>query len=74
VQAERLHPDLGIDTFEDLEAAADDGRLASLAGFGAKRIAGISKSGRFAAVYCINRRKDISSSFAFDRDRPFRAY
>jgi putative hydrolase len=44
VQAERLHHDLGIDTLEDLEAAAHDGRLASLAGFGAKRIAGIADS------------------------------
>lgn len=44
VQAERLHHDLGIDTLEELEAAAHDGRLASLAGFGAKRVAGIVDS------------------------------
>jgi DNA polymerase (family 10) len=44
VHATRLHHDLGIDTLEDLEAAAHDGRLATLAGFGPKRIAGIIDS------------------------------
>jgi hypothetical protein len=39
--AERLHRELGVDTLEDLEAAAHDGRLAKLAGFGPKRVAGI---------------------------------
>jgi DNA polymerase (family 10) len=39
--AERLHDELGIETLEELEAAAYDGRLADIAGFGAKRIAGI---------------------------------
>ena len=41
VLAERLHDDLGLHTLEDLEAAAHDGRLAALAGFGAKRIAAL---------------------------------
>jgi DNA polymerase (family X) len=44
IQAERLHHDLGIDTLEELEAAAHDGRLADLAGFGSKRVAGIVDS------------------------------
>jgi DNA polymerase (family X) len=39
--AGRLHRDLGIDTLEDLEAAAHDGRLKDIAGIGAKKIAGI---------------------------------
>jgi DNA polymerase (family 10) len=39
--ARRLHEELGINSLEDLEAAAHDGRLAMVAGFGAKRIAGI---------------------------------
>jgi hypothetical protein len=39
--AERLHTELGINTLEDLEAAAHDGRLATVAGFGEKRLAGI---------------------------------
>ena len=42
--AERLHDELGIHTLEDLEAAAHDGRLATIAGFGPKRLAGISDS------------------------------
>ena len=44
IQAERLHHDLGIDTLEELEAAAHDGRLASLAGFGTKKVTGIVDS------------------------------
>lgn len=44
VFAGRLHEDLGIDTLEDLEAAAHDGRLADIAGLGEKRIAGIRDS------------------------------
>lgn len=39
--AARLHGDLGIDTLEELEAAAADGRLRRVPGFGEKRIAGI---------------------------------
>ncbi|MFN0122865.1 MAG: helix-hairpin-helix domain-containing protein [Blastocatellia bacterium] len=39
--AQRLHEDLGLDSLEELEAAAHDGRLALVAGFGAKRIIGI---------------------------------
>jgi len=52
IEATRLHRDLGIDTLEDLETAAHDGRLASLAGFGPKRIAGIvdSLAGRLGKV------------------------
>lgn len=41
VLAERIHADLGIATLEELEAAAHDGRLAEVAGFGQKRLAGI---------------------------------
>ena len=43
VHAERLH-ELGIDSLEDLEAAAHDGRLADVAGLGHKRVAGIIDS------------------------------
>jgi DNA polymerase (family X) len=39
--AERLHHDLGIDSLQDLEAAAHDGRLRDLAGIGSKKLAGI---------------------------------
>jgi len=44
VFARRLHEDLGIDTLEELETAAHDGRLADIAGLGEKRIAGIRDS------------------------------
>lgn len=39
--AERLHDELGVESLEQLEMAAHDGRLARVPGFGAKRIAGI---------------------------------
>jgi Holliday junction resolvasome RuvABC DNA-binding subunit len=42
--AERLHRDLGLETLEDLEAAAGDGRLSTVAGIGEKRLAGIRDS------------------------------
>jgi len=42
--ADRLHHDLGIETLEDLEAAAHDGRLEQVLGFGPKRLAGIRDS------------------------------
>ena len=44
VLAERLHDELGLETLADLEAAAHDGRLGTIAGFGAKRLAGIRDS------------------------------
>jgi DNA polymerase (family 10) len=42
--AARLHHDLGIDTLEELEAAAHDGRLEHILGFGPKRLGGIRDS------------------------------
>ena len=39
--AERLHEELGIETLEELELAAHDGRLARLSGFGPRRIEAI---------------------------------
>jgi putative hydrolase len=44
VQAARLHEELGLDSLEDLEAAAHDGRLADVAGLGRKRVTGIIDS------------------------------
>jgi hypothetical protein len=44
VMAERLHDELGIETLEELEIAAHDGRLEKIAGLGGKRIAGIRDS------------------------------
>lgn len=42
--AERLHHDHGIDSLEDLEVAAHDGRLAAVPGFGEKRVRGIREA------------------------------
>jgi DNA polymerase (family X) len=39
--ADRVHRELGIDTLEELEAAAHDGRLAAVPGFGPRRIAAL---------------------------------
>lgn len=39
--AEKIHDDLHLETLEDLEAAAHDGRLEQLQGFGPKRLAGV---------------------------------
>jgi putative hydrolase len=39
--AERIHRELGIDTLEELEIAAHDGRLAQVPGFGPRRIAAL---------------------------------
>jgi DNA polymerase (family 10) len=44
VLADRLHHELGIDTLEELEAAAHDGRLTHLAGIGEKKLTGIMDS------------------------------
>jgi predicted flap endonuclease-1-like 5' DNA nuclease len=39
--AERIHEQLGIDSLEDLEAAAHDGRLARVAGLGPRKVRGL---------------------------------
>src|SRR5690242_19232059 len=44
VLAERFHRELGIDSLEDLEAAAHDNRLSDLAGIGKKKLGGIVDS------------------------------
>ncbi len=47
--AARIHHELGIESLEELELAAHDGRLATLPGFGAKRVQSVADSlaGRF---------------------------
>jgi len=44
VMAQRIHEDLDIDTLEQLEIAAHDGRLAEIGGIGGKRLEGIVDS------------------------------
>ena len=48
--ARRIHEKLGIETLLELQAAASDGRLSRVAGFGPKRIQAVRESlaGRFA--------------------------
>jgi DNA polymerase/3'-5' exonuclease PolX len=50
--ARRIHDTLGINTLEELEIAAHDGRLAHAVGLGAKRVAGVrdSLAGRLGRV------------------------
>ena len=47
--ADRIHDLLGIETLPELQAAAMDGRLAQVPGFGSKRVRGVRESlaGRF---------------------------
>lgn len=51
--AERLHHQLGIETLEELEAAAHDGRLAQVEGMGPRRIAAVREilSARLARAH-----------------------
>jgi len=42
--AERIHDALGIETLEELEGAAHDGRLATIEGVGGKRLRGIREA------------------------------
>lgn len=76
VLAERLHHDLGIDTLEQLEAAAHDGRLNQIAGLGAKKIAGIidSLASRLGRVPRTRRGQPGEPPLAeiFDVDREYR--
>jgi len=50
--AARIHDRLGINTLEELEVAAHDGRLARVIGLGAKRVAGVrdALAGRLGRV------------------------
>jgi DNA polymerase (family 10) len=63
VLAERLHEEIGIDTLEELEAAAHDGRLADIAGLGEKRIAGI----RDSLAYRLGRVRDRAAGPEVDQ-------
>lgn len=76
VQAERLHHDLGIEHLEDLEAAAHDGRLAMIEGFGEKRVAGIIDSlatrlGRIRQAVPATR-DEVPAAELLDVDREYR--
>jgi Holliday junction resolvasome RuvABC DNA-binding subunit len=77
VLAARLHHELGIDTLEDLEAAAHDGRLNQIGGLGAKKVAGIvdSLSSRLGRVPRARKGKSGEPPLEeiFDVDNEYRA-
>ena len=74
--AARLHEELGLETLEDLEGAAHDGRLEDIVGFGAKRLAGIRDvlAHRLARVHPppAHTREQPSVEELFDVDREYR--
>lgn len=77
VLAERIHADLGITTLEELEAAAHDGLLAELEGFGPKRLAGIrdalaARLGRIRLRFHLPAPDEPAVSEILDVDREYR--
>ena len=73
ILSNRLHLELGLETLADLEAAAHDGRLATVAGFGAKRLAGIRDSlahrlGRVSVPIAAGERPSVSELLDVDRE------
>lgn len=75
--AERLHRDLDIDSLEDLEAAAHDGRLADIGGIGPKKLAGIidtlaSRLGRVRRAVSFADSEQPSVEELLDIDREYR--
>ena len=78
VNAQRLHDDLGLDSLEDLEAAAHDGRLTTVAGLGHKRVAGIMDSltarlGRLRPTHLDQDQAPIGEMLDVDREYRERA-
>lgn len=79
--AERLHQELGVETLEELELAAHDGRLAGITGFGPKRIAGVrgalaarlGRSGAAGEAYPAPLGPAPSVAELLDVDREYRA-
>ena len=77
VLAQKLHDDLGIETLEELEIAAHDGRLERIAGLGSKRIAGIrdalaTRLGRIRIQDANVRTTEPPVSEILDVDREYR--
>ena len=77
--AARIHQELGIETLEDLEVAAHDGRLARVDGFGPKRVqsvidslAGRLRQGRSAGASAGVAAWQPSTEELLDVDREYR--
>jgi hypothetical protein len=60
--AERIEKQLHLDTLEDLEAAAHDGRLAEVPGFGPRRVRGVQESLGHLLRYSSARRSSSQGS------------
>lgn len=75
--AARLHRELGIDTLEQLETAAHDGRLRAINGIGNKRVAGIIDSlsarlGRVRPIRVVQESAEPTIAEILDVDREYR--
>ncbi|MBK5292283.1 MAG: DNA-binding protein [Acidobacteriia bacterium] len=75
--AQRLHEELGIDSLEDLEAAANDGRMSGLVGIGKKKLAGITDTlaarlGRVRQPAYTHQTDEPSVEELLDVDREYR--
>lgn len=74
--AQRLEREMGIHSLEELELAAHDGRLAHMAGFGPKRVRGVSDAlaGRLGRTRSIPlpRATELSTAELLDVDREYR--
>ncbi len=76
--AAQIHEELGIETLEELEAAAHDGRLAGMRGFGPRRLLAVSESlagrlGRRARRVAGARNDSPPVAELLDVDREYRA-
>jgi DNA polymerase (family X) len=74
--AKRIHEQLGVETLEELEIAAHEGRLATVRGFGARRLRGVIEAlagrlGRRARAPA-SPRPEPSVSELLDVDREYR--
>lgn len=77
ITARRIHDTLDINTLEELETAAHDGRLAHTLGFGVKRLAGIrdalaGRLGRFRGAASDARQDMASVAEILDVDAQYR--
>ena len=75
--AARLRRELGIETLEQLESAAHDGRLSAISGIGAKRVAGIIDSlsarlGRVRPLRAVQKSAEAPIAEILDVDREYR--
>jgi hypothetical protein len=71
--AERLHHDYAIDTLEELEAAAHDGRLAAIRWFGEKRLRGVREAlaarlGRVPRIAAVMQEPAVEDVLRVDRE------